>query len=47
MQLWPAFKILPFIQASTVLSMSASSRITYGSLPPNSKTVFFKYSPAT
>ena len=47
MQLWPAFKILPLIQASTVLSISASSRIIYGSLPPNSKTVFFKYSPAT
>ena len=30
-----------------ILSISASSRIIYGSLPPNSKTVFFRYSPAT
>ena len=46
MQLCPEFRILPSTHDSTAWFISASSKIIYGSLPPSSKTVFFKYSPA-
>ena len=43
MQLCPLFNSLPSIQDLTALSISASSKIRYGSLPPSSRTIFFNF----
>ena len=45
-QAWPALRNIPKIAARAAASTSASSKITYGALPPSSRLTRFTSMPA-